>query len=241
MSHAFHSEQPATVLSAVTVLAQRAGDHEDALRALVAAADIQVQQAEAELADAPDVADGSVEYLLSLLCTHVRRAQDGAEAARQLCAGAHEQRLAASMLLTYLACDSSPEPCVEPRARRDAVLVVDDHGDIRDGVAEVLREAGFVVRTAANGLEGLLTAYEMRPAVIVMDVTMPVLDGIEATRLIKATEATRRAQVIAYTGNSEPDERLVHTLFSAVVKKPAPPAALLATVLRVASLCGKPA
>ena len=103
-------------------------------------------------------------------------------------------------------------------------------------VAEVLRNAGFVVRTAANGLEGLLAAYEMRPTVIVMDVTMPILDGIEATRLIKATDATRLAQVIAYTGNPVLDDNRAHKLFAAVVQKPATPAVLLATVQRVASL-----
>jgi hypothetical protein len=74
------------------------------------------------------------------------------------------------------------------------VLVVDDYGDVRDLLARVLEGAGFLVRTAANGLEGLIAAYEMRPAVIVMDVSMPVLDGIEATRLIKAGEATRDAR-----------------------------------------------
>ena len=79
------------------------------------------------------------------------------------------------------------------------MLVVDDYGDVRELIAEVLRNAGFVVRTAANGLEGLLAAYEMRPAVIVMDFAMPVLDGLEATRLIKASEAMRQARVIAYT------------------------------------------
>jgi DNA-binding NtrC family response regulator len=66
----------------------------------------------------------------------------------------------------------------------------------------VLQNAGFVVRTASNGLEALIAAFEMRPAVIVMDVTMPVLDGLEATRLIKAADATRHARVIAFTADS---------------------------------------
>jgi CheY-like chemotaxis protein len=110
-----------------------------------------------------------------------------------------------------------------------AVLVVDDVADVRDLVALVLRNAGFVVRTAVNGLEGLLTAYEMRPDVIVMDLTMPVLSGLEATRLIKATRATRESRVIAYTGNGSiptPLERW----FVAIVSKPSPPDVVLAAV-----------
>jgi CheY-like chemotaxis protein len=117
---------------------------------------------------------------------------------------------------------------------RKAVLVVDDYGDIREVVAGVLEDAGFVVRTAANGLEGLIAAYEMRPGVIVMDVTMPVLDGIEATRLIKAGDATRHARVIAYTGNPVFDDSPSRALFAAVLTKPATPDAVLATVQHVA-------
>jgi CheY-like chemotaxis protein len=122
--------------------------------------------------------------------------------------------------------------------RPDAVLVVDDYGDVRDVLAGVLEDAGFVVRTAANGLEALIAAYEMRPGVIVMDVSMPVLDGIEATRLIKAGEATRNARVIAYTGNPSFDESPTRLLFAAVLHKPAAPHAVLATVQRVAGLSG---
>jgi two-component system, cell cycle response regulator DivK len=172
----------------------------------------------------------------SLLSMQLQNSQDGAKAARQLCAGAHEQHAAADLLLTHLDRAFSAEHCTEQRSRRDAVLVVDDYGEIREAIAEVLRNAGFVVRTAANGLEAVLVAYEMRPAVIVMDMAMPVLDGIEATRLIKSTEATRPARVIAYTGNPSLDDSLVQTLFAAVVKKPATPAALLATVQHLASL-----
>ena len=80
-----------------------------------------------------------------------------------------------------------------------AVLVVDDYGDIREIVADLLQNAGFIVRTAADGVEALLAAYEMRPSVIVMDVSMPVLDGLEATRLIKACAVTRDARASSRT------------------------------------------
>ena len=82
----------------------------------------------------------------------------------------------------------------------------------------------------------LSAGYVMRPGVIVMDVSMPVLDGIEATRLIKAGEATRNARVIAYTGNPSFDESPTRRLFAAVLHKPATADAVLATVQHVAGL-----
>ena len=113
---------------------------------------------------------------------------------------------------------------------------MDDYGDIRDVVADVLRNAGFIVRTAADGLEALIGAYEMRPNVIVMDVSMPVLDGLEATRLIKACDVTRDARIIAYTGNPAFEQSPARMLFAAVLTKPAAPEALLAAVRHTASL-----
>ena len=95
--------------------------------------------------------------------------------------------------------EATAQPHETAACRTAAVLVVDDAADIREPVAVLRREAGFAVRTAVNGLEGLLTADEIRPDVIVMDRTMPVLDGIEATRLLKSTEAPRQSRVIAYT------------------------------------------
>ncbi len=103
-------------------------------------------------------------------------------------------------------------------------------------VAEILREAGFLVRTAVNGLDALIAAYEMKPSVIVMDVTMPVLDGLEATRLIKAAEELREAKVIAYTGNASIPDLLAKRWFVAVVPKPSPPDVVLAAVQHAAGL-----
>jgi two-component system, sensor histidine kinase and response regulator len=101
-------------------------------------------------------------------------------------------------------------------------------------VALVLRDAGFLVRTAVNGLEALMAAYEMQPAVIVMDMTMPVLDGLEATRLIKATKVTHSARVIAYRANPSLADALVQRLFVAVLPKPSTPDVVLAAVQKVA-------
>lgn len=236
MSPLSHREELATIRDEARMLAQRACDHQDHLQALVVAAEMDVRHAEDALSGGPDEMQQAVEGLHGLRSAVLRRSQAGADTARQLYAGAQAQRVAADILLKHLDDHCRHEHVVERRFRPDAVLVVDDYGDVREVIADVLRKAGFVVRTAANGLEGLLAAHEMRPAVIVMDLTMPVLDGITATRLIKANEATRRTRVIAYSGNSGLDDSLVQTLFTAVVQKPATPAALLATVQHVASL-----
>jgi CheY-like chemotaxis protein len=118
------------------------------------------------------------------------------------------------------------------RSRPYGVLVVDDYSDSREALAMVLREAGYIVRTASNGLEALIAAYEMRPAVIVMDLMMPVLDGIEATRLIKAIDDLRHACVIAYTAMPGMDAKAFAQLFSDLVPKPSPPDVVLAAVQR---------
>ncbi len=120
-----------------------------------------------------------------------------------------------------------------------AVLVVDDIEDARVLIAETLLQAGFLVRTAENGLDALIAAYEWQPAVIVMDITMPVLDGIEATRLIKAGKATRDVRVIAHT--AKPGSAAIHLrqLFDAVVPKPCMPDMLLGAVREAASRPGR--
>ena len=158
-------------------------------------------------------------------------------AERALHSGSQVQEMAQS-LLARLEAEAAERThvCAHPMT---AVLVVDDIEDARVLVAETLLQAGFLVKTAENGLDALIAAYEWQPAVIVMDITMPVLDGIEATRLIKAGKATRDARVIAHT--AKPGSAAMHLpkLFDAVVPKPCMPDLLLAAVREAASRSGR--
>ena len=80
------------------------------------------------------------------------------------------------------------------------ILVVDDTVDTRELYALYLRSQGFSVVTAHDGASGVALARDRRPDVIVMDLSMPGLDGIAATRQLKADERTRQTPVIILTG-----------------------------------------
>jgi CheY-like chemotaxis protein len=75
--------------------------------------------------------------------------------------------------------------------RAGLVLIADDNRDARELYGLYLSHVGFSVELVADGLEAVNTAMKLRPDVIVMDLTMPRLDGIEATRRLKASSRTR--------------------------------------------------
>ena len=88
------------------------------------------------------------------------------------------------------------------------VLLVDDQALIRTGFKTILEtEPGIeVVGEAADGTEGIALALDLQPDVICMDVQMPQLDGIEATRQLTA-KGCRSAILIATTSCSRPSRR----------------------------------
>jgi two-component system, cell cycle response regulator DivK len=233
MSSPFSFQYLADIRDGARRMVERSRAHEGDLNQLVETAEGVARHA-AALALALARGDTNTEGLSRLCSDQARLSVANAAATVRACVGAREQQGEAHRL--YRTIDSGPAPSDEMLASHAAaVLVVDDVEDVRDLIALVLRNAGFVVRTAVNGLEGLLTAYDMRPDVIVMDLTMPVLNGLEATRLIKATQATRESRVIAYTGNGSippPLERW----FVAIVSKPSPPDAVLAAVQNAVSV-----
>jgi CheY-like chemotaxis protein len=106
------------------------------------------------------------------------------------------------------------------------VLVVEDYEDARAMVEMILEDAGYQVLLAADGLEGVALARRHRPDAILMDIFMPGLDGIEATRQIKADPSTAAVPVIAYTAKPAA-VRDGEELFAAVCAKPCDPDDLL--------------
>ena len=79
------------------------------------------------------------------------------------------------------------------------VLVVEDHPDMLEVLTWQLEMMGFSVITARNGKEGVEKALEEKPQLILMDIMMPVMDGREATRLIRANPETRNIPILAAT------------------------------------------
>ena len=87
------------------------------------------------------------------------------------------------------------------------ILIVDDFPDGREMLAEYLAFRGMTAVTSCDGEEALKVARERPPAVVLMDLTMPGMDGWEATRQLKADPITRDAIVIALTAHAlAPDE-----------------------------------
>ena len=82
------------------------------------------------------------------------------------------------------------------------ILVVDDYQDAREMYAEYLQFSGFRVAEAKNGNEAVEQAFALKPDLILMDLSLPGIDGWEATRRLKADEATKRIPIVALTGHA---------------------------------------
>ena len=87
------------------------------------------------------------------------------------------------------------------------ILLVEDNEMNRDMLSRRLTRQGFEVTCAVDGGEGVSMARELKPDLILMDMSLPVLDGWEATRQIKGDDATRSIPVIALTAHAMADDR----------------------------------
>lgn len=114
------------------------------------------------------------------------------------------------------------------------VLLVEDNEDNRIIYATALRYAGYEVLEAVTGTEGVSLVRSALPDLVLMDISVPEMDGWEATELLKADPKTKSIPIIAVTAHALPgdEERSMKAGCDGYLAKPITPAALLVEVDR---------
>ena len=112
------------------------------------------------------------------------------------------------------------------------ILVVEDQVDNMQILRDLLTNAGYEMIEATDGLEGVRAATAHRPDLILMDIQLPLLDGYEATRRIRADSALRATPIIVITSYAlSGDETKAHAAgCDGYVSKPYSPRLLLAKI-----------
>jgi signal transduction histidine kinase/DNA-binding response OmpR family regulator len=103
-------------------------------------------------------------------------------------------------------------PSVSPTPSRPAtaarILVVDDNADLRSYVSGVLQQAGYQVWTARNGAEGFQNAQNRNPHLIVTDLMMPLVSGLEMIQMIRQDEQLKGTPIVLLTAKADEDTRI---------------------------------
>ncbi len=112
------------------------------------------------------------------------------------------------------------------------VLLVDDDPDILELLDYNLAKEGYTIKTAENGLIGIRIAEEFLPDIILMDIMMPVMDGIEAGRIIKQNKALKKTFLIFLTARNEEYSEVAAFEMGAddYITKPVKPRALISRI-----------
>lgn len=124
---------------------------------------------------------------------------------------------------------------MEPADRLgQTILLVEDNEDNRIIYTTVLRHVGFDVIEAHDGVQAIALARSERPDLILMDISIPRIDGWEATRILRQDPDTRDIPIIALTAHALHDdrERAVQVGFTSYLAKPVEPRAVVAEVKR---------
>jgi CheY-like chemotaxis protein len=118
---------------------------------------------------------------------------------------------------------------------RPLILIVEDHQELRELYVQQLTISGFDVIEAGNGADAVLHTTSRFPDVVLMDLSLPIVDGWEATRRLKADERTAHIPVVALTAHDGAGEleRATRAGCDWFVPKPCAPDALITEVRRV--------
>ena len=92
------------------------------------------------------------------------------------------------------------------------ILLIDDEDDILEFIRYNLTKAGYEVYTARNGAEGLQQAAAHRPHLILLDMMMPVMDGIETCRALRRDPALKETMVVFLSALGEEEQQLAGCL-----------------------------
>ena len=127
-----------------------------------------------------------------------------------------------------------------PDRERPLVLIVEDQNDLRQLYVQEFTLSGFDVIEAENGADAITHGTAWVPDVVLMDLSLPVIDGWEATRQLKSDTRTAHIPVVALTAHDGSGElqRATKAGCDWFVPKPCPPHALITEVRRV--LAGRP-
>jgi len=113
------------------------------------------------------------------------------------------------------------------------VLVVEDAEDEYELLSDILADAGLEVVGAENGIDAVDTAVKLLPDVIVMDLSLPLMGGCEATRLLKSDARTSGIPIIALTSHHNYATMARQAGCDAFLTKPCPPERLLGEINRI--------
>ena len=118
------------------------------------------------------------------------------------------------------------------------ILLVEDNPDNQDIYRIILTHHGHTVLQALDGAAGVRMAREHLPDLILMDLTMPVIDGLQATRMLKADPATAGIPIIALSAHAMQEDQAAAEEAGCVayISKPAAPGVVAAEVQRVLAL-----
>ena len=129
--------------------------------------------------------------------------------------------------------DHSPQSeSSAPRGRGPLILLVDDYDDALDIYSTYLTFHGYRVEIARNGEEAIAAAQAFKPALVLMDLRMPVLDGTSALRRMRTNPDLAAVPILALTAHALEEERVTALAegFDDVIAKPCLPDELLRSV-----------
>jgi CheY-like chemotaxis protein len=110
------------------------------------------------------------------------------------------------------------------------ILIVEDHADTRDGLAKLLEFSGYEVLTVEDGRQGLEQACAQSPDLILTDIFMPVMDGIEMIRQLRGTPGCKETPILVLSGYGNKALEAAQAGADEVLSKPTDPNYLLKAI-----------